>query len=80
MRKMGQEPDPSQLEQMEAATAAKLNAGSTAIFGTARLWDDGLIDPRDTRELLANLLDICRQTTDTSKIIHLVSHVFNPVS
>ncbi len=61
MRKMGQEPDPSQLEQMEAATAAKLNAGSTAIFGTARLWDDGLIDPRDTRELLANLLDICRQ-------------------
>ena len=42
-------------------TAAKLNAGSTAIFGTARLWDDGLIDPRDTRPLLANLLDICWQ-------------------
>ncbi|ELT96098.1 hypothetical protein CAPTEDRAFT_139085, partial [Capitella teleta] len=61
MRKMGQEPDQSQLEQMEAVTAAKLNAGSTAIFGTARLWDDGLIDPRDTRELLSNLLDICWQ-------------------
>ncbi|WP_067522250.1 acyl-CoA carboxylase subunit beta [Endozoicomonas ascidiicola] len=61
LRKMGQEPDAAQMEQLEAATAAKLNAGSTAVFGTARLWDDGLIDPRDTRELLLNLLDICWQ-------------------
>jgi geranyl-CoA carboxylase beta subunit len=22
------------------------------LFGTARLWDDGIIDPRDTRRLL----------------------------
>ena len=62
MLKMGQQPDQAQLEQMEQMTAAKLNAGSTAVFGTARLWDDGLIDPRDTRELLANLLDMCWQS------------------
>jgi len=61
MIKMGQQPEPAQLDQMEQLTAAKLNAGSSAVFGTARLWDDGLIDPRDTRELLANLLDICWQ-------------------
>lgn len=61
MLKMGQQPDQAQLEQMEQVTAAKLNAGSTAVFGTARLWDDGLIDPRDSREILANILDICWQ-------------------
>jgi acetyl-CoA carboxylase carboxyltransferase component len=26
---------------------------STALFGTAHLWDDGIIDPRDTRTVLA---------------------------
>ena len=61
MRKLGQPIDEAKLAQMEQMTAAKLNAGSTSIFGTARLWDDGLIDPRDTRALLANLLDICWQ-------------------
>ena len=43
----------------EKAAADKLNEGSTALYGTARLWDDGLIDPRDTRKVLAFLLDIC---------------------
>ncbi len=61
LRKLGQPVDEQQLSQLEQKTAAKLNAGSTAVFGTARLWDDGLIDPRDTRILLANLLDICWQ-------------------
>ncbi|MEC4724710.1 acyl-CoA carboxylase subunit beta [Shewanella sp. D64] len=61
MRKLGQAIDEAQLDQLEQGTAMKLNANSTAIFGTARLWDDGLIDPRDTRVLLANLLDICWQ-------------------
>jgi geranyl-CoA carboxylase beta subunit len=26
------------------------------LFGTARLWDDGIIDPRDTRSVLAQCL------------------------
>lgn len=55
----GQEPDEKMLDQLEQMTAAKLEAGSTSLFGTARLWDDGLIDPRDTRKLMINLLDIC---------------------
>ncbi|ARU55844.1 acetyl-CoA carboxylase carboxyltransferase subunit alpha/beta [Oleiphilus messinensis] len=59
--KMGQTPDPKMLETIEKATAEKLDKGSTALFGTARLWDDGLIDPRDSRILLAQLLDICAE-------------------
>ena len=57
--KMGQEPDENMLDQIEQMTAAKLEAGSTALFGTARIWDDGLIDPRDTRKLMVMLLDMC---------------------
>ena len=34
---------------------------STALFATARLWDDGLIDPRDSRNVLALCLSICRE-------------------
>ena len=57
--KMGQKPDEKMLDQIEQMTAAKLEAGSTALFGTARIWDDGLIDPRDTRKLMIMLLDMC---------------------
>jgi geranyl-CoA carboxylase beta subunit len=34
---------------------------STALFATARLWDDGLIDPRDSRATLAFCLDTCAE-------------------
>jgi geranyl-CoA carboxylase beta subunit len=57
----GMEPDPKMLDVLEKATADKLEAGSTALFGTARLWDDGLIDPRDTRRLLIELLATCKE-------------------
>ena len=59
--KMGQEADPKMLDMIEQATAQKLDQGSTPLYGTARLWDDGLIDPRDTRNILAYLLDICAE-------------------
>ncbi len=59
-KRMGIEADVAQLEKLEAATASQMDACSTALYGSARLWDDGIIDPRDTRELLTYILDICR--------------------
>lgn len=32
---------------------------SSALYCTSRVWDDGIIDPRKSRRLLAELLDIC---------------------
>jgi 3-methylcrotonyl-CoA carboxylase beta subunit len=32
-----------------------------AVYSTARLWDDGVIDPRRTRDVLAQALDACAQ-------------------
>lgn len=59
--KDGITPDPAMLDQLEQATAQQLDSQSTALYGTANLWDDGLIDPRDTRTLLGFLLDICHE-------------------
>ena len=37
---------------LEQVTAQTLDRESSVLFGTARLWDDGIIDPRDTRRVL----------------------------
>ena len=59
--KSGLTPDPKMLDLLEQTTAQKLDSQSTALYGSASLWDDGLIDPRDTRTLLGLLLDICHE-------------------
>ena len=38
---------------LRVATEAQIEEESTALFATGRLWDDGIIDPRDTRTVLA---------------------------
>ena len=42
-----------------AAVEASAEEGSLAIYATAAISDDGLIDPRDTREHLAIALSVC---------------------
>ncbi|VVO83978.1 acyl-CoA carboxylase subunit beta [Pseudomonas fluorescens] len=59
--KDGLVPDPKMLDMLEQVTAQKLDSQSTALYGSANLWDDGLIDPRDTRTVLGYLLDICHE-------------------
>ncbi len=48
------------LEAGRKMIVSQFDRESTALFATARLWDDGLIDPRDSRKLLSLLLGICR--------------------
>ena len=55
-QKMGITPDENVLNFLEMSTAAKLESQSSALFNTANLFDDGIIDPRDTRRLLIFLL------------------------
>jgi geranyl-CoA carboxylase beta subunit len=43
------------------ALRERLDRESTALFGTARLWDDGIIDPRDTRHVLTLCLSIAAE-------------------
>lgn len=49
------------LDAMEKDVMDTMEAKSRALANTARLWDDGMIDPRDTRDVLAFALDVCRE-------------------
>jgi acyl-CoA carboxylase subunit beta len=44
-------------EVLRAGIEAQIEHESTAQFATGRLWDDGIIDPRDTRAVLALALN-----------------------
>jgi 3-methylcrotonyl-CoA carboxylase beta subunit len=39
--------------EFKRPTLEKYEAESSAYYSTARLWDDGIIDPADTRRVLA---------------------------
>jgi len=57
-RKRGQEPDMDQIKLLKAMTVQKFEQESDPYYATARIWDDGLIDPRATRDALTLGLSI----------------------
>lgn len=52
-RAKGREPDHEKLAAFARKIEDSYERQSSALFATARMWDDGLIDPRDTRRVLA---------------------------
>ena len=61
LKREGKPVDKARIEVMEKASSRAWRAESTALYTTARLLDDGLIDPRDTRRVLGFCLSICRE-------------------
>ncbi len=59
-KRMGQEPDYEALEKMEQGIIKRMDKESESLFATARLWDDGIIDPRDTRKILSYCLSVAK--------------------
>ena len=51
--KAGIAPDEDKLTAAKKALESQIEQESDVYFATARLWDDGIIDPRDTRTVLA---------------------------
>ena len=49
------------LKAMSGQLQKRLDAESDVLFGTARLWDDGIIDPRDTRQVLVLCLALAHE-------------------
>ena len=49
------------LKAMSDGLRLRLDKESAALFGTARLWDDGIIDPRDTRRTLGLCLALAAE-------------------
>ena len=54
----GQTLTPAQQEELVAPIRAKYDTESSAYYSTARLWDDGIILPADTRDVLGLVLAI----------------------
>ncbi|MEM6731834.1 MAG: acyl-CoA carboxylase subunit beta [Myxococcota bacterium] len=60
--RMGQELDRTALRAMQQGIIDQIDRESTALYATARLWDDGIIDPRESRHVLATCLRICDES------------------
>lgn len=46
----------------------KIEAQSTAYYASARLWDDGIIRPQDTRSVVALGLDVAVKGREKSRL------------
>ncbi len=51
--------DPAQLEALRERIRAQYDEQGSPYHATARLWDDGVIDPLDTRDVLGLALSAC---------------------
>ena len=52
-RAMGKEMPAEEIEKMRRPILEKYEREGAALYSTSRLWDDGIIDPTDTRKMLA---------------------------
>ena len=57
----GGEVDEATLAETSRRIREGIDAQSDALFATARLWDDGIIDPRETRNVLGLCLTIAAE-------------------
>jgi len=60
MKRKGQEVDHPQIDAMKAKIVENFERQQSALVTSALLLDDGIIDPRDTRNVLGYTLSICR--------------------
>lgn len=51
---------PQEQDAFRKPIREKYEAEANAYYSSARLWDDGIIDPHDTRRVLGLALEICR--------------------
>lgn len=52
LKKDGKDPSDKEIEEIRKPILEKYDTESSAYYSTARLWDDGIIDPLDTRTIL----------------------------
>jgi geranyl-CoA carboxylase beta subunit len=60
MKRKGQEVDHPQIDAMKAKIVENFERQQSALVTSALMLDDGVIDPRDTRNVLGYALSICK--------------------
>ena len=58
LARKGQEFTAEQEAEFSAPTLAQYESQGSPWYSTARLWDDGVIAPEDTRRILSQALDV----------------------
>lgn len=56
----------AELKAISQRITGQIDRESSALFATARLWDDGIIDPRDSRRVLGEALSVCLEAQSTT--------------
>ena len=57
----------SEEEEFKAPTIKKFEEESSSYYSSARIWDDGIIDPSDTRDVLSLALTAAMQEVGETK-------------
>jgi 3-methylcrotonyl-CoA carboxylase beta subunit len=52
LERTGAAADPAAIQQLRAATLQAYEEQTSAYYSTSELWDDGILDPVDTRNAL----------------------------
>lgn len=60
MKKAGKNPDEGEINQFKQKMLEKYEYEGSAYYSTSRIWDDGIIDPADTRKVLAIGIEMSR--------------------
>lgn len=63
-KRKGVEPDHAAIQKMFDSIVSQFEREGEALYNTALVYDDGLVDPRDTRKVLGMCLDICREADE----------------
>lgn len=62
--RLGEDVDHEKLNALKSRITENFNRQMDAFYTSARVLDDGVIDPRDTRELMIELMQIAREADD----------------
>ena len=62
--RLGEDVDHEKLNALKSKITENFNRQMDAFYTSARVLDDGVIDPRDTRELMIELMQIAREADD----------------
>jgi acetyl-CoA carboxylase carboxyltransferase component len=60
LKKAGKTPDKKEIDEFKQQMLEKYEHEGSAYYSTSRVWDDGIIDPADTRKILAMAIEMSR--------------------
>ena len=68
----GKSVNASEKEKRSAALRERIENESSALYSTARLWDDGIIKPSDTRDVLGLALELAEEerSSRSEQVVH----------